>query len=110
MLFGKLQQGVPENQQILTIARMRADAEEVYGQHLGDIMPATERITDGFQKDDGASVRKVCSFQTLVGGAISMLRGFNTHKMIYKAASRPTTSKRKVSGNSEATTSTNAVW
>ena len=58
MLFGKLQQGVQENQQILTVARMRADAEDVYGQKLGDIDYATNRIEGGFGKDDGASVRK----------------------------------------------------
>lgn len=59
VLFGKLQQGVQENQQILTIARMRADAEEVYGTSLAGITPATERITGGFSRDEGASVRKV---------------------------------------------------
>jgi hypothetical protein len=41
------------------IARMRADAEEIYGQRIGDIMPATDRIQGGFSRDDGASVRKV---------------------------------------------------
>lgn len=60
MLFGKLQQGVQENQQILTVARLRADAEEAYGNSLSSITPATERITGGFNKDEGASVRKVC--------------------------------------------------
>lgn len=59
MLFGKLQQGVQENQQILTVARMRVDAEEAYGTSLFNITPATERITGGFSKDEGASVRKV---------------------------------------------------
>lgn len=59
MLFGKLQQGVQENQQILTVARLRADAEEAYGTSLSNITPATERITGGFSKDEGASVRKV---------------------------------------------------
>jgi len=58
VLFGKLQQGVQENQQILTIARMRADAEELYGNSLGGIGPAAERITGGFSRDEGASVRK----------------------------------------------------
>ncbi|KAB8336931.1 hypothetical protein FH972_021236 [Carpinus fangiana] len=58
VLFAKLQQGVKENEQVLTVARMRADAEELYGQHMGDIAPATDRITDGFSRDDGASVRK----------------------------------------------------
>ncbi|KAI1429448.1 hypothetical protein F5Y12DRAFT_403402 [Xylaria sp. FL1777] len=58
VLFSKLQQGVHENRQILTIARMRAEAEELYGQRLGDIAPAADKITGGFSRDDGASVRK----------------------------------------------------
>ena len=60
VLFGKLQQGVQENQQVLTIARMRAEAEDVYGQRLGEIDAATMKVEGGFQKDDGASVKKVC--------------------------------------------------
>jgi hypothetical protein len=59
VLFGKLQQGVQENQQILTVARMRADAEDAYGNTLSGIGPSTERITGGFTRDEGASVRKV---------------------------------------------------
>jgi hypothetical protein len=59
VLFGKLQQGVIENQQVLTIARMRADAEDAYGLKLGEIQPAVDRLTGGFARDDGASVRKV---------------------------------------------------
>lgn len=59
MLFGKLQQGVRENEQILTLTRMRADAEDLYGQRLADIEPATNKIDGGFQRDDGASVKKV---------------------------------------------------
>lgn len=59
MLFQKLQQGVQENEQILTVARLRADAEDLYGQKLGDIEAATDRIDGGFQRDDGASVKKV---------------------------------------------------
>ena len=58
VLFGKLQQGVQENQQVLTIARMRAEAEELYGQQLAAIAPASDKIPGGFQRDDGASVRK----------------------------------------------------
>jgi hypothetical protein len=65
VLFGKLQQGVQENQQILTVARMRADAEEVYGNSLSAISPATERIAGGFSRDEGASVRKVCATDCL---------------------------------------------
>lgn len=59
VLYGKLQQGIAENQQILTIASMRADAEEAYASKIGDIAPAVDRITNGFTKDEGASVRKV---------------------------------------------------
>ncbi|PVI00255.1 hypothetical protein DM02DRAFT_614479 [Periconia macrospinosa] len=58
VLFGKLQQGVQENQQILTVARLRADAEEQYGNSLAAITPATERVSGGFSRDEGASVRK----------------------------------------------------
>ena len=63
VLFGKLQQGVLENQQILTISRMRAEAEETYADRLADIGPAVDKVTGGFARDDGASVRKVRSNQ-----------------------------------------------
>lgn len=63
VLFGKLQQGVLENQQILTIARMRAEAEETYGDRLADIGPAVDKVTGGFARDDGASVRKVSNIR-----------------------------------------------
>ncbi|KAK6529110.1 hypothetical protein TWF694_004325 [Orbilia ellipsospora] len=56
-LFSKLQQGVVENQQILTIARLRSDAEDAYGDKLKSISPAAEN-PDGFLKDEGASTRK----------------------------------------------------
>ena len=58
VLFGKLQQGVIEDQQVLSIAKMRAEAEEMYARKLADIVPYTDRMTGGFAKDDGASVRK----------------------------------------------------
>ncbi|KAJ6184305.1 hypothetical protein N7519_005606 [Penicillium mononematosum] len=59
VLYGKLQQGVVENKQILAIASMRADAEEQYGLRMGEIAPSVDRLTPaGFGKDDGASVRK----------------------------------------------------
>lgn len=50
-----------ENQQILTMAQMRAEAERVYAAQLGAIAPAIARKTGGFERDDGASVRKVSS-------------------------------------------------
>jgi hypothetical protein len=59
VLFGKLQQGVQENQQMLQVARLRAEAEDLYGMKLAEIGPATDRIIGGFSRDDGASVRKV---------------------------------------------------
>lgn len=61
VLFGKLNQGIAENLQVLTIARMRAAAEEAYGAKLAEITPATDRINGGFQRDEGASLRKVRS-------------------------------------------------
>lgn len=63
VLFGKLQQGVQENEQVLMIARLRAEAEETYATKLADIAPATDRISGGFARDDGASVRKVRAAQ-----------------------------------------------
>lgn len=71
MLFGKLQQGVQENQQILTVARMRADAEELYSNSLAGITPATERVAGGFSRDEGASVRKVSPSMPLTANAIT---------------------------------------
>ena len=59
ILFTKLNQGVQENQQILTIASMRADAEAAYSSSLGAIAPAVDRLNGvGFKRDDGASTRK----------------------------------------------------
>ncbi|ERF75097.1 hypothetical protein EPUS_04879 [Endocarpon pusillum Z07020] len=55
VLFSKLQQGVTENQQVLTIATLRADAEEMYSERLGDIAPTIDRMSGGFTRDDGAS-------------------------------------------------------
>lgn len=59
ILFEKLQQGVIENQQVLMIANMRADAEDVYSDKLAEIAPTIDRMTGGFTRDDGASTRKV---------------------------------------------------
>jgi hypothetical protein len=59
VLFEKLNQGVKENRQVLTIARMRAEAEEAYSSHLSNIVPYAEKISGGFSRDEGATVRKV---------------------------------------------------
>lgn len=58
VLFGKLQQGIVENQQILLLAQMRADAEELYGSKLAAIPAATDR-PGGFSRDDGATAKQV---------------------------------------------------
>ncbi|KAJ3502612.1 hypothetical protein NM208_g16690 [Fusarium decemcellulare] len=58
VLFSKLQQGVLENRQVLTIARLRAEAEETYSLRLSEITPSTDKISGGFTRDDGATVRK----------------------------------------------------
>lgn len=60
VLHGKLQQGILENQQLLSLASLRADAEEAYSGKLAQIAPAVDGIGDGFMRDDGASARKVC--------------------------------------------------
>lgn len=44
---------------MLTIARLRAEAEETYGQRLAEIAPAADKLNGGFTRDDGATVRKV---------------------------------------------------
>jgi hypothetical protein len=59
VLFEKLQQGARENRQVLTIARMRAEAEEAYSNRLSDIVPTADKANGGFSRDDGATVRKV---------------------------------------------------
>lgn len=63
VLFGKLQQGVIENQQIIQVAKLRADTEDLYGTKLGAISAGSER-PGGFSRDDGASVRKVSWLRT----------------------------------------------
>ncbi|KAL5615496.1 hypothetical protein BROUX41_005541 [Berkeleyomyces rouxiae] len=75
VLFTKLEQGTAENRQILTIARMRAEAEELYSAKLGDIAVAAEKINGGFSRDDGATMRK--AYEGVRG---NMEDGARTHK------------------------------
>ncbi|KAI9683847.1 MAG: hypothetical protein M1829_004181 [Trizodia sp. TS-e1964] len=77
VLFGKLQQGVSENLQVLTLAKMTADAEEAYGAQLSEIAPAVDKISGGFSRDDGASVRK--AFEGVNG---EMAKAAKSHKTI----------------------------
>ena len=64
-----------ENEQILTVARLRADAEDVYSARLAEIEVATSRIDGGFQRDDGASVKKVS------GRQVTRSLGSNTERV-----------------------------
>jgi hypothetical protein len=66
---------VAENHQILAIARMRAEAEDSYGMRLNDIGPAADKISGGFSRDDGASVRKVTSLSPRVRLLLTGLLG-----------------------------------
>jgi Domain found in Dishevelled, Egl-10, and Pleckstrin (DEP)/RhoGAP domain/Fes/CIP4, and EFC/F-BAR homology domain len=59
VLFSKLKQGVIENQQVVMIASLRADAEEAYSKTLEKITLTVDGMSGGFTRDDGASVRKV---------------------------------------------------
>ena len=77
ILFQKLQQGVVENQQVLTIASMRADAEETYADGLGNIAPTIDRMTGGFARDDGASTRKAYE-----GVRVEMVEAAKNHQKI----------------------------
>lgn len=77
ILFGKLQQGVVENQQVLTIARLRADAEETYSKNLGAVAPTVDRMSGGFAKDDGASLRKAYE-----GVRTELIEAAKNHKKI----------------------------
>ncbi|KAK2755479.1 hypothetical protein FQN54_006416 [Arachnomyces sp. PD_36] len=77
-LFTKLQQGVAENAQLLTLATLRADAEDLYSSRLSDIAPAVDRTSSaGFGRDDGASVRK--AFEGVRG---EMVEAARSHRKI----------------------------
>lgn len=57
-LFGKLSQGVVENQELLAVAKARADAEAAHGAKLESIASTLIPKKNGFGKDDGATMRK----------------------------------------------------
>uniref|UniRef100_A0A060T6A9 ARAD1B10450p n=1 Tax=Blastobotrys adeninivorans TaxID=409370 RepID=A0A060T6A9_BLAAD len=58
VLFEKLHQGCVENDEVLTLAAARAEAEEQYGAKLQDIQLSYAPKKQGFARDDGASLRK----------------------------------------------------
>lgn len=57
-LFGKLNQGIVENQELLAVAKARADAEAAHGTKLESIASTLTPKKNGFGKDDGATMRK----------------------------------------------------
>ena len=50
-------QGCIENDELLSLAQARADAEEAYGTRLQELAKTAVR-RGGFSRDDGASARK----------------------------------------------------
>jgi hypothetical protein len=55
------------------IARMRAEAEEAYSNRLSEIVPTADKISGGFSRDDGATIRKVCILYVLGPGLFRRL-------------------------------------
>ena len=56
-LFAKLSQGIVENEEVLSLARRRAEHEEAHGQRL--LNQASDSFRKGgFQRDDGATTKK----------------------------------------------------
>lgn len=62
-LFSKLNQGIAENEEVLSLARRRAESEESHGARLQQIARDSFR-KDGFNRDDGASLRR--AFESMV--------------------------------------------
>lgn len=55
------------------VARMRAEAEEAYSNRLSEIVPTADKISGGFSRDDGATIRKVCILCVLSPGLFGRL-------------------------------------
>lgn len=58
VIFEKLQQGCAENEELLSLALARAEAENIYGAKLIDIRNNHASKKEGFARDEGATVRK----------------------------------------------------
>lgn len=58
MLFEKLQQGCTENEELLSLALARAEAESAFGNKLLELKTSHAPKKDGFGHDEGATVRK----------------------------------------------------
>ncbi|KAF8934381.1 hypothetical protein BGZ47_010414 [Haplosporangium gracile] len=72
VLHSKLDQGVVEDQEILTYLRERVDVEQRYGNALIEMGNRRLKL-DGFLRDDGASLRK--TFETMKNESVDLGNG-----------------------------------
>ncbi|KAF9136867.1 hypothetical protein BGX30_010751 [Mortierella sp. GBA39] len=72
VLHSKMDQGVVEDQEILTYLRERIDVEQRYGNALIEMGNRRLKL-EGFLRDDGASLRK--TFETIKNESISLGNG-----------------------------------
>lgn len=89
-LFAKLNQGVAENEEVVSLARRRADAEDYHGNKLQQIARDGYR-RDGFVRDDGASVRRAFEGmvkETAESGKYHCKIASNLHDMVLKPFTR----------------------
>lgn len=57
VIFDKLQQGCYENDEVLSLATARAEAEKAYGNNLLEIRRTHAAKKEGFARDEGVTVR-----------------------------------------------------
>lgn len=89
-LFAKLNQGVVENEEVVYLARRRAEAEDSHGNKLQQISRDAYR-KDGFVRDDGASVRRAYEGmvkETAESGKYHCKIASNLHDMVLKPFTR----------------------
>lgn len=107
-LFAKLGQGIIENEEVIALARRRAEAEEAHGNKLQQIARDAYR-KDGFVKDDGASLRRAfegMTKETSESGKHHLKIAANLQNMVLKPfgrwtiehASRVQTSEKELLG------------
>ncbi len=111
-LYSKLQQGITEDEELLTLARKRADAEEAHGLKLQSASRDTMK-KDGFAKDDGASTRKAFDGmlqETEDSGKSHIRISQNLHTMVLKPFARWSSehANRVTSSHSDVTTKVKA--
>lgn len=65
-VFDKLRQGCIENEEFLAVATARAEAETLFGTKLLEIKQTQAPRKDGFDRDEGATVRK--AYEGIIDG------------------------------------------